>query len=91
MISIVDARTGKLVKVGETVSFPPTFLIDDTRIENSYTLVSVRVGLFSATAVVSASGIHGHQSVRMLIKWFPRLRYGAKFPVGGLRVAIYPS
>jgi hypothetical protein len=96
MIPIVDARSGKVIKVGDTVEYPRTILIDGSRSlhKSGFELKRVfAVGLFSAKAEVLTFD-EGHQYtqiVPMPIKWFPKSIYGARFPVDGWRAAIFPS
>jgi hypothetical protein len=82
MIPIVDAHSGKIVQVGEPVR-------GGERSKGGYIIDRVEVGLFSAKAYMR-DGL-GDAVVKMPIKFLPKLIYGPRFPVGGLRAAIFPS
>lgn len=83
MIPVVDARSGKLVSVGETVSYPDNPI-------SGWQLLSVEEGIFSADVVIMSCGGRV-EVVPSPVKWFPRLTYGPQFPVGGLRAVVFPS
>ncbi len=82
MTPIVDARSGKVVKIGEPVVYP-----GDP--DAGYTIESVSIGVFSGKAAVRKT--YGRIVVGMPIRWFPKLTYGPHFPVDGLRAAILPT
>ncbi len=90
MIPIVDARSGKVVRVGETVMYPKS----DDLPQEGFKLEALEVGLFSARARLRIWGLDGKERVAVVpapIRYFPKLTYGPQFPVDGLRVAILPS
>lgn len=84
MIPIVDAHTGRILKIG-----------DDVPGENA-NIIAVSEGIFTALITVKYRRPHEWagrtQVVKSPIKWFPRLLYyGPTFPVSGLRAIILPT
>lgn len=63
------------------------------RSEEASRVEAIDVGLFSAKARVRTwrDGKERVAVVSVPIRYFPKLIYGERFPVGGLRVAILPS
>lgn len=87
MIPMVDARSGKVVQLGEKIVY-------DTRTGEGSRVEAIDAGLFSAKARVRTWGSDGQERVAVVpvpIRYFPKLTYGPAFPVAGLRVAILPS
>ena len=93
MIPIVDARSGKVVRVGETIEYAPTRMLDGSLQRAGFRLNSISLGLFSGKADVTTweGDQEYRQVVALPIKWFPKLTYGPQFPVDAVRVAVLPS
>lgn len=93
MIPIVDARSGKVVQVGQLIEYPPTIMLNGKRQRAACRLDKFTSGVFGGKAVVTLwEGERQHtQVVQVPIRWFPKLTYGPNFPVDAVRVAILPS
>jgi hypothetical protein len=99
MIPMVDARSGKVVKLGEKVTITSSIYNSmtgkSTPTQEAFQVEAIDVGVFSAKARVRTwSYLDGKERVAVVpvpIRYFPKLIYGPEFPVGGLRVAILPS
>ena len=87
MMPMVDARSGKVVQLGEKIVY-------DAKTGEGSRVEAFHAGIFSATARVRTWGLDGKERVAVVpvpIRYFPKLIYGPQFPVDGLRVAILPS
>jgi len=98
MIPMVDARSGKVVQLGEKVMMATSIYNPETGkstpVEEAFRVEAIDVGVFSAKARVRTWGLDGKERVAVVpvpIRYFPKLTYGPQFPVDGPRVAILPS
>jgi hypothetical protein len=93
MIPIVDARSGKVVQVGESIEYAPMRTLDGSMQRSGFRLNSISLGVFSGKADVTTwdGDQEYRQVVAIPIKWFPKRTYGPRFPVDALRVALLPS
>ena len=82
MIPIVDARTGKIIRIGEFVRGGPEQ-------DAGFVIECLHTGVLRAKAVTRTR--LGLGVVECPIRYFPRLTYGPEFPADGLRAAIFPS
>jgi len=99
MIPMVDAGSGKVVQLGEKVPMgtelynPATG--QTTPIHAAYRVEGLNAGVFSAKVRVRTWDMDGKElgvKIQSLpIHYFPKLLYGARFPVDATRVLIIPS
>jgi len=81
-MKIVDAQLGQVVEIGKEVKSPYCA---------PYTILAVERGNLLTRCVALVQSDKGIYKVDMAIIYFPRRFYGKDFPVGGFRVAIFPS
>ena len=80
-LPIVDARSGKLIQIGQVVQFGPN---------DWYRLMDLGTGVFTAVGRIETP--RGTQDVVMPIKYWPRkLTYGPRFVTDAWRVVLVPS
>lgn len=99
MIPMVDARSGKVVQLGErvpmgTALYNPT-TGKTTPIKAAYRVEGLDVGLLSVKVKVRTWDYNGRelgvQVQKLPIHFFPKFIYGDRFPVDDKRVVIIPS
>jgi hypothetical protein len=85
MIPMVDAGSGKVVQLGEKVSMGTA----------AYRVEGLDAGVLSAKVRVRTWDMDGKElgvkTQSLPIHYFPKLLYGARFPVDATRVLIIPS